>query len=102
MKDLRIGEQLRASSDLTRSTPRRKDNDTAVRPFGDVLKESIREVNRLQVEADQSIQELAIGRAGSVHETMIAVEKAEVSFRLMMQVRNKIVDAYHEIMRMQI
>ena len=100
MKDLRVGTDLRTTPDLQRSAPK-QDRPTG-RSFGALLRESIQEVNRLQLEADRSIEELAIGQTGSVHDTMIAVEKAETSFRLMMQVRNKIVDAYHEVMRMQI
>lgn len=71
-------------------------------PFSEVLKGSLSEVNRLQAEADQAVQELARGTGKDLHETMIALEKAEVSFKLMMQVRNKIVAAYEEVMRMQV
>lgn len=70
--------------------------------FGNVLKQSIDEVNRLQHEADQAITALATGESVSVHDTMIAMEKADVSFRLMMEVRNKIVEAYQEILRTQV
>jgi len=100
MKDIRVGQEVRTVPEVQRATPGQ--NRPAGRSFGKVLQESIQEVNRLQVEADSAIDELAIGQTGSVHETMIAVEKADTSFRLMMQVRNKIIDAYHEIMRMQI
>ncbi len=68
--------------------------------FGEVLKTSLQEVNRLHTEADQAIRDLAAGRGEGIHETMIALEKAEISFQLMMQVRNKIIGAYEEIMRM--
>ena len=70
--------------------------------FGDMLKRAIGDVAKLQNEADQAIKELAAGENKDIHRTMIALEKAEVSFQLMMQVRNKIVSAYEEIMRMQI
>jgi flagellar hook-basal body complex protein FliE len=66
------------------------------------LKHAINTVNQAQIEADQAVQELATGNEKDIHQTMIALEKAEVSFQLMMQVRNKIVSAYEEIMRMQI
>lgn len=72
------------------------------KPFGDVLKEAIAEVNRLQSEADKAAKDLAIGRAENIHDVMIAMEKASVSFRMMMQVRNKVIEAYQEIMRMQV
>ncbi|MBI3768927.1 MAG: flagellar hook-basal body complex protein FliE [Deltaproteobacteria bacterium] len=71
-------------------------------PFADVLKSSLDEVNTLQQKADAAITALATGDKMSLHDTMIAMEQADVSFRLMMQVRNKIVDAYQEIMRIQV
>ena len=71
-------------------------------PFAEVLKSSLDEVNQLQQKADASITALATGDKASLHDTMIAMEQADVSFRLMMQVRNKIVDAYQEIMRLQV
>lgn len=70
--------------------------------FADVLQQSIGEVNQMQKKADAAITALATGEKVSLHETMIAMEQADVSFRLMMQVRNKIVEAYQEILRMQV
>jgi flagellar hook-basal body complex protein FliE len=70
--------------------------------FAGVLKSSLAEVNQLQQKADAAITALATGDKASLHDTMIAMEQADVSFRLMMQVRNKIVEAYQEIMRMQV
>src|SRR6185295_4722336 len=71
-------------------------------PFAGVLKNSIEEVNKLQQKAEAAITALATGEKASLHDTMIAMEQADLSFRRMMQVRNKIVDAYQEIMRMQV
>lgn len=70
--------------------------------FSTVLKDSMEKVNKLQTEADQAIQGLAKGDTGNIHETMIAIEKANLSFNLMVQVRNKLVAAYEEIMRTQV
>ena len=70
--------------------------------FGKMLTESIGEVNRLQKEADKAANNLVTGKETDIHGTMIALEKANISFRLMMQVRNKIVSAYEEIKRMQV
>jgi len=77
-------------------------SDGAGVSFRKILKESIEGVNRLQSEADISIEQLVAGNTKNLHETMIALEKADISFRLMMEVRNKIIEAYHEIMRMQV
>ena len=76
--------------------------DTDGPSFNEVLKASIDEVNRLQNEASQAQQDLVTGANRDVHSTMIAMQKADVSFKLMMEVRNKIVDAYKEVMRMQV
>lgn len=70
--------------------------------FANVLQDSISEVNKLQQKADASITALATTGEASLHETMIAMEEASVSFKLMMQVRNKIVEAYQEVMRIQV
>jgi len=70
--------------------------------FGQVLKDSLAQVSSLQHDADSAIQSLATGGTATLHDTMLAVEKAELSFRLMLQVRNKIVEAYQEVLRMQV
>ncbi len=70
--------------------------------FEDMLKESLDKVNNLQAEADKKIEGLVAGRGADLHDTMIAVEKADLSFNLMVQVRNKLLAAYEEIMRMQV
>jgi len=67
-----------------------------------MLKQAVTEINRLQNNADQAITNVQLGRSGSIHEAMIALEKADLSFRAMMQVRNKILEAYQEVMRMQV
>jgi flagellar hook-basal body complex protein FliE len=70
--------------------------------FLDTLRETLNEVNELQIRAENSINELANGEAKSLHETMILLEKADISFKLMMQIRNKLLDAYREIMHLQV
>ena len=70
--------------------------------FGDLLAGAIGEVDKLQQEVDQSAEALAAGRSADVHNTMIALQKADVSFQLLMQIRNKVVSAYETVMRMQI
>jgi flagellar hook-basal body complex protein FliE len=70
--------------------------------FADILKNSLEQVNEHQLQADQAISEMVAGRSKNIHETMLAVERADSSLKLMMQVRNKVLDAYREIMRMQV
>jgi flagellar hook-basal body complex protein FliE len=66
------------------------------------LRNALGDVNDLQQKADEAIQKLVGEGKGDLQETMIALEKADVSFRLMMQIRNKVLEAYQEIMRMQV
>jgi flagellar hook-basal body complex protein FliE len=70
--------------------------------FGDFLKDSIGQVNDLQHEANVAMEKLASGESKNLHETLLAVEKADIAFRTMNQVRSKVIDAYKEIMRMQV
>lgn len=70
--------------------------------FAQLLTESVAQVNEQQVQANQSIGELVAGRTKNIHETMLTIERADTSLKMMMQVRNKILDAYREIMRMQV
>jgi flagellar hook-basal body complex protein FliE len=70
--------------------------------FADTLAQSLDKVNTMQKEADVAIQDFVAGDTRNIHETMIAVGKADLAFRLTMQVRNKIVEAYQEVMRTQV
>ena len=70
--------------------------------FADTLKDAINTVDKLQKSADVKMQELATGKSQNIHETMIAAEKAELALKLMVQVRNKVIDAYQDIMKMQV
>ena len=69
---------------------------------GKFFKELVGKVNDMSQQSDQAIQKLATGENRNLHETMIAVEKASVSFLFMSQVRNKALEAYQEIMRMPV
>jgi flagellar hook-basal body complex protein FliE len=70
--------------------------------FGKMLEGALNEVQQRHGEAEKAIQDLTLGRNKDIHNTMIALEKAEVSFQLMMQVRNKVIEAYQEVARMQV
>ncbi len=69
--------------------------------FEKLLDETIGKVASLQKEADQAIKELTSGE-GDIVQAMIAMQKAEISFQTMVEVRNRLVSAYEEIMRMQV
>ncbi|SRR6266567_2738799 len=68
--------------------------------FGQVLREAVTQIDQAQGQAQDKIGEVLKGNGGDVHSAMIAVEKADLSFQMMLQVRNKIVAAYQEISRM--
>lgn len=70
--------------------------------FKDLLVNSISEVQRLQTQADQSIRELVSGEIADVSQVLVAIEKADIAFNTMMQIRNKIVEAYQEVIRMSV
>jgi flagellar hook-basal body complex protein FliE len=70
--------------------------------FTDMLANAISETNKSQVAADRAIEKLSSGEEKNIHAAMITMEKADISLRLMVQMRNKILEAYQEIMRMQV
>jgi len=82
--------------------PRESAKEQGGASFGEVLREAITTVNDVQKQSDLAIQKLMTGETQDLHTTLIAVQKADLSFQMMMQVRNKIVQAYQEIMRMQV
>jgi flagellar hook-basal body complex protein FliE len=75
-------------------------NEGTPPPFTDVLKDSMTRVNDLQVKSDNLIQRLALGEVDDISEVSIAVEKAELALRMMVQIRDKMLDAYQQISRM--
>ena len=70
--------------------------------FSDVLKNAVESVNSMQHAAGRLEDAVAKGEDVNIHQAVIAGEKAGLSFRLLMQVRNKMLDAYQEVMRMQV
>ncbi|MDR2883711.1 MAG: flagellar hook-basal body complex protein FliE [Deferribacteraceae bacterium] len=69
--------------------------------FSDILKGAVDSVNNVQFEADQVRQKVQRGEIKDIDETMIALQKADVSLKVMLEVRNKILEAYQEVMRTQ-
>jgi flagellar hook-basal body complex protein FliE len=76
--------------------------DGTPKTFAETLKAAVNDVNEAQKVSDVKMQELATGKNHNIPEVMIAAEKADISLRLMVQVRNKIIEAYQEIMKMQV
>lgn len=82
--------------------PRSPALPTGVKSFKDVLTDAVTEVRSLQIEADNTIEKLVAGEIKDVTEAMVAVEKADLAFQTMMALRNRVVAAYEEVMRMQV
>ena len=74
----------------------------AGKDFKSIMLESLNEVNRLQTEADEGVQRLVTGEADNVAEVFAAINKAGIAFDLLMEVRNKLIDAYQEIQQMRV
>lgn len=70
--------------------------------FSDLLQKGIQEVNLSAKAAEKSSVDMASGKSTNIHETMLAVTKAELGFHMMVQLRNKVVEAYQDVMRMQV
>lgn len=70
--------------------------------FAAMLKDQLRQVNRLQSEADENVNRLMTGEAASVTDVFVAARKAQVAFSLLMEIRNKLVDAYTELQNMRV
>lgn len=70
--------------------------------FAGILQDAVSKVNDLQLDAEKTANDFALGKTDNIHEVMIASEKADIALQFAMQIRNKILDAYNEIMRMQV
>ncbi|MCE5314768.1 MAG: flagellar hook-basal body complex protein FliE [Armatimonadota bacterium] len=79
--------------------PQKQSDDISI---SGLMKKGVREVNSLQTQADNLANSLASGELEDVHKAMIAMQKAKLSFEFTVQVRNKVIEAYQEVMRMQV
>ena len=95
MDGLKIGNISKASIDTSEKI--RQKNPAG---FGEVIEKALGKVSTLEREADRSIIDLLQGKA-DIHETMIALQKSDISMRLLLTIRGKAIEAYREIMRMQ-
>ncbi|MBP2628610.1 MAG: Flagellar hook-basal body complex protein fliE [Firmicutes bacterium] len=87
-----------SSTDVAQTSP----VEGGSKNFGEFLTEALGEVNKLQNDSAQTSFDLAAGKLQDVSQVTIAAEKATIAMQLTMQVRNKMIDAYQEIMRMQV
>jgi len=76
--------------------------DSTSGDFSKILKDSIEEINDSQVKGDKAMADLATGEVKDLHQAAIAINKAETSMKMMLEIRNKALSAYKEISRTQI
>ncbi|MBQ7669074.1 MAG: flagellar hook-basal body complex protein FliE [Clostridia bacterium] len=89
---------LQGSNNLTKTTgTKNKGTD-----FGALLNDAIDNVNKLQVESDEATNSFINGQTDNIHNVMIASSKANLALQMTIQVRNKVMDAYNEIMNMNL
>ncbi len=91
-----------SSTPLPLRTPDTGPVAKAAAGFGSILSSTLAQVSQKQSDGEAAIQKFESGEARHLHEVMIAVEEAEISLRMLVQMRNKALTAYEEIMRMQI
>jgi len=78
-----------------------KTRETASSSFGDMIETKIKEVDQLQHQSDRTMDEGSIRGAENIHDSMIKLDEADLSLRLLLKTRTKALEAYQEIMRMQ-
>lgn len=97
LKDISIDTHLKSL--FPEAGVQNKGNDTG---FADMLADAVSQTNEAQLDADKAAVALQTGKAENLHEVMLSMEEADISMRLLVQMRNKALDAYQEIMRMQV
>jgi flagellar hook-basal body complex protein FliE len=95
MNELQIGKLTPMAANVNTKVKSQSDNG-----FKDILVGALKSVESQETAADNSIADLLQGKA-EIHETMIALQKSDISMRLFLKVRSKMMDAYREIMHMQ-
>ncbi|MBI3462413.1 MAG: flagellar hook-basal body complex protein FliE [Planctomycetes bacterium] len=70
--------------------------------FGKLIGQLVQDANAQQLQTDQAVKQLAMGEIDSLHDVMLSMAKADLSFRLILEIRNRLTEAYQEIMRMQL
>lgn len=95
-------EQIAALQPLGLVTDGQSITKTADTGFLDILSSQITDTNEKIVDAQQQVKLLATGEADNLHQVMIAVSKAKTNFELTVEVRNKLLEGFQEVMRMQL
>jgi flagellar hook-basal body complex protein FliE len=99
MPEIKIDDIRRQLEDISLKSKTSAPEEKPGEAFSNVLQKAISDVNTDQLKAEQSIRDYISGKETSLHNTLISLEKADISFKLMMQVRGKLMEAYQQIMR---
>jgi flagellar hook-basal body complex protein FliE len=70
--------------------------------FGKIIEGALEKISQPQMEANQAVQNLALGRTDNLHQVLLSVAKADLTFRMVLEIRNRLTEAMQEIMRMQV
>lgn len=102
--DIRVGNSIAREFGSVSGTSliKNKDQQNIIEDFGRYLSNALEKVSDLEKEAQIITEDFAAGKTDNIHQVMIAAEKSEIARQFTLQIRNKILDAYNEIMRMQI
>ena len=93
---------IQQSLPIAPASPMQPAGETGGQPFKNILLEALDQVNSMQTEANQAVEQLVTGGDVNPAEVLTTLQKADMSFKLMMQIRNKLVQAYQEINNIRI
>jgi flagellar hook-basal body complex protein FliE len=99
MPEIKIDDIRRQLEDLSIKSKINAPEEKPGENFSSILKNAVSEANNDQIKADNSIRDFVTGKETNLHNTLISLEKADISFKLMMQVSGKLMEAYQQIMR---
>ncbi len=94
-------DKLSSLNSVLNASSLEKENETST-DFSKILKESIDEMNTIQIKGDRAMADIATGEVKDLHQAAIAINKAETNMKMMLEIRNKALSAYKEISRTQI
>jgi flagellar hook-basal body complex protein FliE len=75
---------------------------TPQQTFAQVVQQLFADANNQQLQADQAVQQLALGQTDNIHQVMLALGRADLGFRTILEIRNRLTEAYQDVMRMQV
>ncbi|MFK7765618.1 MAG: flagellar hook-basal body complex protein FliE [Mariniblastus sp.] len=84
-----------------KATPHSKTESSGVGGFAELVDGFVKQTNETQIKSDDAIADLLSGKTDNVQHVVMSVANAEMSFQLFMEIRNKLIDSYNELMRMQ-